>query len=141
MALLSRRRFERRLAELLTRMLSSQEHALLYLSVDNSALEKPVIKTALSTLKSSDLMASLGGGEFVILLPDCTEARALQTARLLRIALRRLRFSRVRTVSLGFGIGLVMITGSQTSSATVMDSARVASRAAIAKGYDSIVSG
>jgi diguanylate cyclase (GGDEF)-like protein len=150
MPLLNRRDFEQRLADVLARTLPLQEHALLYLSVDGlehgadadlparAALQQAVIAVAQSTLRPGDVTAQLESGEFALLLTDCSEDQALQTARLLRLALEHMRFQQTKTVTFGFNIGIATVAWGQIDAMAILANARRACHRAKTMGYDSI---
>ena len=125
--LVNRQEFERRLERLLRQMGGHQEHALLYMDMDNfktvndscghaagDDLLKQVADIFSHAVRQRDTLARLGGDEFGLLLEHCPQTAALSTASDLRYALEHEHFSwQNRRFKLGVSIGLVSITGSR----------------------------
>ncbi len=126
--LFNRRAFERKLQRLIEDV-ESEEHALLYLDLDQfkvvndtcghaagDALLKQLGGLMRDRLRSGDILARLGGDEFAVILPHCPRDQALSCAEKLRQAIQEFRFiCQDTTFAVGVSIGLVPFrSGKQT---------------------------
>lgn len=143
--LISRREFERRLTRLVEDAHASpQQHALLYLDLDNFKVVNDVcghlggdeLLKQLSFLLSeqmrrNDTLGRLGGDEFAALLENCPRDKALDIAEKLRRTISEFRFVwGNKTLDVGVSIGLVMVDADTASLADALSAADVACYAA-----------
>ncbi|VAX09376.1 diguanylate cyclase/phosphodiesterase (GGDEF & EAL domains) with PAS/PAC sensor(s) [hydrothermal vent metagenome] len=137
----NRSQFEHRLHSLLiTQEAKHQEHALLYLDLDQfkivndtcgHAAGDELLREITSVLKykirQSDSLARLGGDEFGVLLPNCPLDAALRIANGLRKVVKNFRFAwEGKIFALGISIGLVPFNGSTEDASNIMISADTA---------------
>ncbi|HEU4460794.1 MAG TPA: EAL domain-containing protein [Methylibium sp.] len=122
--LINRTEFEARLARVLQRRSEPQEHALLFLDLDqfklvNDAcghavgdeLLRQVSRMLKQAIRSRDTLARLGGDEFGILLEHCTVEQAQRVAQKICDRMDDFRFvHEQRRFRLGTSIGLVPLT-------------------------------
>ncbi len=126
--LFNRRAFERKLQQLIEDI-EAEEHALLYLDLDQfkvvndtcghaagDALLTQLGDLMRERLRSGDILARLGGDEFAVILPHCPRDQALSCAEKLRQAIQEFRFIwQDTTFAVGVSIGLVPFqSGKQT---------------------------
>lgn len=76
-----------------------------------------VAETLKATLRVTDLPIRLGGDEFFVLLPDCSESQASEIVTRLRIAISQLRLKTVAGVffEISVSIGAVTLPGHNTT--------------------------
>ncbi|PTQ80024.1 PAS domain S-box-containing protein/diguanylate cyclase (GGDEF)-like protein [Nitrosospira multiformis] len=129
--LINRHEFERRLKQALESDEQTDEHALLYLDLDQfkivndtcghlagDELLKQLTSLLQAKLRKNDTLARLGGDEFGLLLEKCSRGPALRIAEVLRQTVQEFRFVwEERLFSLGISIGLATFSsGGQTFS-------------------------
>ncbi|MCC5870266.1 MAG: PAS domain S-box protein [Gammaproteobacteria bacterium] len=152
--LINRTEFEGRLASSLDEVRRHPErmHALLYLDLDQfkvindtaghvagDHLLKQVTEVLLSRVRTSDVLARIGGDEFALLLQDCPARKALQVADDLREAILEHRFCwKERSMSISASIGVVSVTTASPSAEEVFSLADVACYAAKDEGRNRI---
>ncbi|MBT77462.1 MAG: EAL domain-containing protein [Gammaproteobacteria bacterium] len=94
-----------------------------------------------SKIRWRDTLARLGGDEFGLLLESCTLEDAMNTAEMLRAAIREFKFSwDERSLSLGVSIGVVPITAENQDVATLLTAADSAAQAAKEAGRNRVYS-
>jgi len=140
--LINRSEFESRLVAALDKSHedADQEHALLYLDLDQfkvindtfghtagDELLRKISELIQSNIRTTDTLARLGGDEFGILLEHCDEARALEIAEVIRVAIEDFRFSwKESFTSVRASIGIVLLNSSSGDVASIMSFADVA---------------
>jgi len=140
--LINRREFENQLTGALQSAHDNVElsHALLYLDLDQfkvvndtfghtagDELLRKITGIVQANVRSTDIVARLGGDEFGILLERCDQARAMQIAEALRLAVEEFRFEwQEAFTNVRCSIGVVMINDESPSVASVMSYADVA---------------
>jgi len=140
--LINRGEFENQLVAALRRIRDDRDvvHAVLYIDLDQfkvvndtfghsagDELLRRITKVIQSNVRSSDIVARLGGNEFGILLEACDQARAMEVAEALRLAVEQFRFSwQDAHASVRCSIGVVMMTHENASATAVMSHADVA---------------
>jgi len=122
--LYNRAEFDRRLSQLLDEAeVEGSKHCLLYLDIDRfkvvndtcghvagDELLRQVASLIKHSIRSSDLLARIGGDEFAILLSNCELEVAQRIAETIRLEFQRFRFAWADKVfSQGVSIGLVSI--------------------------------
>jgi diguanylate cyclase (GGDEF)-like protein/PAS domain S-box-containing protein len=122
--LYNRSEFDRRLSQLLEEAeVEGGKHCLLYLDIDRFRVVNDtcghtagdeLLRQAASlikrTIRSSDLLARIGGDEFAILLGNCVLDAAQRIADAIRLEFQRFRFAwEEKTFSQSVSIGLVSI--------------------------------
>ena len=153
--LFNRREFEHRLRELINQAEvsgSDQEHAMLYLDLDQfklvndtcghlagDELLKRLAQFMQSHVRNDDVLARLGGDEFGLLLRGCPLVKAQEIAEKLRSLVRDFRFVwGEREFEIGVSIGLAPIHGTGQTLVDVMADADMACYAAKEKGRNRI---
>jgi diguanylate cyclase (GGDEF)-like protein/PAS domain S-box-containing protein len=141
--LLNRREFENRLVSALDLIKSNAEetHALLYVDLDQfkvvndtfghaagDALLKQVSEIIQTQVRSTDVLARLGGDEYGILLERCSQERAVEVAESIRGEIEGYRFEwQDSFTTVRCSIGVVLVTNeNQGDVAGLMSSADVA---------------
>jgi diguanylate cyclase (GGDEF)-like protein/PAS domain S-box-containing protein len=140
--LINRREFENRLAAALKSVQAdpSLHHVVIYVDLDQfkvvndtcghaagDMLLRQVTGLLQTRVRASDVIARLGGDEFGILLEHCTTEMALRLADGLRQAIRDHRFMwDGHTMQIGASIGIVEMTRTTESIATLLSAADVA---------------
>ena len=141
--LLNRREFENRLASALDVIKSNAEetHALLYVDLDQfkvvndtfghaagDALLKQVSELIQTQIRSTDVLARLGGDEYGILLERCSKDRAVEVAEGIRGKIEGYRFEwQGSFTTVRCSIGVVLVTSeNEADVAELMSSADVA---------------
>jgi diguanylate cyclase (GGDEF)-like protein len=90
-------------------------------------------------IRTSDLLARVGGDEFCILLENCVLERAKEVAESLRVAVHDFRFFwNGKLFSVGVSIGIVGIDGNSGSANDILSAADIACYAAKERGRDAI---
>ncbi len=151
--LYNRAEFDRRLSQLLEEAeVEGSKHCLLYLDIDRFKVVNDtcghvagdeLLRQAASLIKhsirSSDLLARIGGDEFAILLGNCSLEVAQRIAENLRLEFQRFRFAWADKVfSQGISIGLVSIDKESQGLQQVLSYADTACYAAKEAGRNQI---
>jgi len=151
--LVSRREFEHRLeASIEAGHADGQEHAVLYLDLDNfkivndtcghlvgDELLKQLAFLLSEQMRRNDTLARLGGDEFGALLERCPLDKAMEIAEKLRQIVSEFRFSwGGKTFDVGVSIGLVMVGPDTASLTEVLSMADVACYAAKEAGRNRV---
>ena len=90
-------------------------------------------------IRTSDLLARVGGDEFCILLENCVLERAKEVAETLRVAVHDFRFFwNGKLFSVGVSIGIVGIDRNSGSANDILSAADIACYAAKERGRDAI---
>lgn len=98
-----------------------------------------VARALRSQVRASDLAARVGGDEFAVLLPGCSEQRAAAIAESIRDAIGRQRVLRAgRAFSVGASIGLSSFTADDESADCLLRRADAAAYAAKRAGRDRV---
>jgi diguanylate cyclase (GGDEF)-like protein/PAS domain S-box-containing protein len=140
--LINRREFENRLITALDGIRGNPDktHALLYLDLDQfkvvndtfghsagDALLRQLSQLVHQNIRSTDVLARLGGDEYGILLERCSEERAMEVAESIRGAVEGYRFEwQDSFTTIRCSIGVVMVTSENADVAGLMSSADVA---------------
>ena len=140
--LINRPEFENHLVAALERIQeqSDLENALLYLDLDQfkvvndtfghaagDELLRQVTELIQANIRSTDTVARLGGDEFGVLLERCDQARAMEVAEAIRLAVEQHRFVwQDAFTNVRCSIGVVMVAADSPSAASVMSYADVA---------------
>ncbi len=151
--LFNRREFELRLLHALERSREDySEHALCYMDLDQfkiindtcghvagDELLRQLSTQLQKTVRPNDTLARLGGDEFAVLITDCDLERAVQTANALRQTIVDYRFLwGDSSFSIAVSIGLVPISHTSQSIASVLSAADTACYAAKDEGRNRI---
>jgi diguanylate cyclase (GGDEF)-like protein/PAS domain S-box-containing protein len=152
--LINRREFENRLADAVASARSDRAltHALIYVDLDQfklvndtcghpagDRLLKQITGLLQTRIRTSDILARLGGDEFGILLETCTPEQAMRIADSLRQAIREYRFVwNDAAINVGASIGIVEISRTTESVASIMSAADVACYAAKDQGRNRV---
>ncbi|HTV95060.1 MAG TPA: PAS domain S-box protein [Steroidobacteraceae bacterium] len=152
--LINRREFESRLTRAVesARGGAACRQVLLYLDLDQfklvndtcghpagDQLLRQITGVLQSRVRPGDVLARLGGDEFGILLADCSLDQALRVADTLRQAIRDYRFIwQDGVLAIGVSVGIVQITESTPTVASVMSAADVACYAAKDQGRNRV---
>ena len=151
--LYNRTEFDRRLSQLLEEAeVEGTKHCLLYLDIDRfkvvndtcghvagDELLRQVGSIIKHAIRSSDLLARVGGDEFAILLSSCELDVALRIADAIRLEFQRFRFAwEDKTFSQSVSIGLVSIDSASEGLQQVLSFADTACYAAKEAGRDQI---
>ena len=130
--LINRTEFERHLNAIKENAQNNSEtHALLYIDLDQfklvndscghlagDELLRKLTRHLQHDIRSSDILARLGGDEFGVLLKHCRPECAIKIANGLLNSIRNYRFVwNDRSFRVGASIGLVMVTGSESTDA------------------------
>ena len=150
--LVNRPEFERRLQRVLQTPDDRARHALCYLDLDQfkvindtcghtsgDELLRQVGVILKASVRKRDTVARLGGDEFAILMEHCTLEQANRVAREVREKIAEYRFRwNEHVFGLGVSIGLVQITESSGSMASLMKQADAACYAAKEHGRNRV---
>ena len=151
--LASRGAFEQRTQELLDRVRTEGSvHALLFMDLDQfkvvndtcghtagDELLRQLSAVLKAQVRAHDMLARLGGDEFGALLEACPPAKALEIAEKLRATVQDFRFIwQNKSFAVGISIGLVQLTATTESVATIMSQADLACYAAKDAGRNRI---
>ena len=150
--LINRGEFEERLQRLVTRTRNNDQHALLYLDLDQfklindtgghaagDELLRQISVSLRPKLREGDALARLGDDEFGVLLECCPAEAALRIAQSFLEAISNLRFVwQGRTFRIGVSIGLVNFRAGRTTVSSVLAAADAACHVAKSKGRDSV---
>ncbi|MEN9726816.1 MAG: hypothetical protein RL434_1182 [Pseudomonadota bacterium] len=150
--LVNRPEFERRLQRVLQNADAESKHALCYLDLDQfkvindtcghtagDELLRQIGVILRSTVRKRDTVARLGGDEFAILMEHCTLQQANRVAREVREKIAEYRFRwNEHVFGLGVSIGLVQITESSGSMASLLKHADAACYAAKEHGRNRV---
>ena len=152
--LINRREFENQLVAELeeTHHNSEHTHALLYVDLDQfkvvndtfghtagDELLLQVSEIIQANIRSTDILARIGGDEFGVLLQYCDSERAGEVAEVIRVAIEEHRFAwQDAFTNIRCSIGVVMVTNESPSVGSVMSSADVACYAAKDMGRNRI---
>jgi diguanylate cyclase (GGDEF)-like protein/PAS domain S-box-containing protein len=150
--LVNRPEFERRLQRVLQSPDDTARHALCYLDLDQfkvindtcghtagDELLRQVGVILRGSVRKRDTVARLGGDEFAILMEHCTLPQANRVAREVREKIAEYRFRwNEHVFGLGVSIGLVQITESSGSMASLMKQADTACYAAKEHGRNRV---
>ena len=151
--LINRSDFERRLTRVLeTARTSHDEHALCYLDLDQfkvindtcghmagDELLRQLSHVLSTSVRKRDTLARLGGDEFGVLMEHCTLAQARRVANKVRRAVEEFRFVwEEQAFRIGVSIGLVPITETSESVATLLSAADSACYAAKDEGRNRV---
>ncbi|MCU7828317.1 MAG: EAL domain-containing protein [Candidatus Thiodiazotropha sp. (ex Myrtea sp. 'scaly one' KF741663)] len=151
--LYNRTEFDRRLSQLLEEAeVEGTKHCLLYLDIDRfkvvndtcghvagDELLRQVGSVIKQAIRSSDLLARVGGDEFAILLSNCALDVAQRIADAIRLEFQRYRFAwQDKTFSQSVSIGLVSIDNASEGLQQVLSFADTACYAAKEAGRDQI---
>jgi PAS domain S-box/PAS domain S-box/diguanylate cyclase (GGDEF) domain len=148
--LVNRREFESRLQRALASYNDPQSYILLYLDLDQfkvvndtcghaagDELLRQVSALLRSRIRARDTLARLGGGEFGILLENCSEQHAMRIANNLRKIIKNFHFEWEDEIfSIGVSIGLIAIPQSGQNISEVLAAADTACYAAKEKRRD-----
>src|SRR5210317_1776903 len=140
--LVNRREFENRLGVALDAIKDNNEetHALLYVDLDQfkvvndtfghtagDALLRQLSEQIQGSIRSTDILARMGGDEFGILLERCSEDRAIEVAESIRGAIEGYRFDwQDSFTTIRCSIGVVLVNSENADAASLMSSADVA---------------
>lgn len=135
--LYNRLKFEERLITLLNEITADQEHALLYLDLDQfkivndtcghiagDELLRQVSAALQDEMRKEDTLARLGGDKFGVLLKNCAPDNAKIIAEKLRQRIKNLRFGwQDKTFEIGVSIGVVAITPNHAGAPSILSTA------------------
>jgi diguanylate cyclase (GGDEF)-like protein/PAS domain S-box-containing protein len=135
--LVNREEFERRLKRVFDERVPHDEHALLYLDLDQfkivndscghmagDEMLKQIAQLLQTCLRKRDTLARLGGDEFGALLEHCTPELAVRIAEKMRRAVHAFRFLwEEHQFGVGVSIGVVPITDTSDSIQEIMKAA------------------
>ncbi len=152
--LINRREFENQLVAALdkTRENPDNSHALLYVDLDQfkvvndtfghtagDELLLQVSEIIQANVRSTDIVARIGGDEFGVLLENCDRDRAREVAEVIRIAVEEHRFVWQESfINVRCSIGVVMVSHESPSVGSIMSSADVACYSAKDMGRNQI---
>jgi diguanylate cyclase (GGDEF)-like protein/PAS domain S-box-containing protein len=152
--LINRREFENYLVSTLDKLRDNNEetHALLYVDLDQfkvvndtfghtagDALLRQLSDLIQANIRSTDVLARLGGDEYGILLERCSDERAIEVAEDIRGSIEGYRFEwQDSFTTMRCSIGVVMINSENADVASVMSSADVACYSAKDTGRNQI---
>ena len=143
--LASRGAFEQRAQELLDQAWGAGSvHALLFMDLDQfkvvndtcghtagDELLRQLSAVLKAHVRANDMLARLGGDEFGVLLQGCLPANAVEIAEKLHATAQDFRFTwQNKSFAVGISIGLVQISSTTESVATIMSQADLACYAA-----------
>lgn len=151
-SLINRRQFDVLLSRLIDGTKSEDQHALLYMDLDQfkvvndtagHAAGDEMLRQLADKLRAhmhgSDTLARLGGDEFGVLLENRSLDEALKVANALRKTVQDFRFTfEGRSFGVGVSIGLAPITADSGSPANLMSCADAACYAAKDKGRNRV---
>ncbi|KPJ95926.1 MAG: hypothetical protein AMJ53_01765 [Gammaproteobacteria bacterium SG8_11] len=136
--LINRREFEVRLSQSLENArIDSQEHALIYMDMDNfkivndscghlagDELLKQFCALLKTHVRNTDTFARLGGDEFAVLLIGCPMQQAKNIAAEIQERVQEFRFLwNDRSFEVGVSMGITLITSQSNSSTEVLNNA------------------
>ncbi|MFA5172462.1 MAG: EAL domain-containing protein [Sulfuriferula sp.] len=138
--LYNRLKFEENLLHMLATTDASDQHALLYIDLDQfkivndtcghmagDELLRQLTRELKHNIRQSDTLARLGGDEFGVLLRNCSLTRAQAVADKIRQSVKEFRFAwHDKTFEIGASIGLVSITQDNLNAANIMSTADLA---------------
>ncbi len=152
--LINRREFENQLVASLekTHENPNHTHALLYIDLDQfkvvndtfghtagDELLRQVSEIIQANIRSTDIVARIGGDEFAVLLEYCDRDRAREVAEVIRLAVEEHRFDwQEAFTNVRCSIGVVMVTHESPSVGSIMSSADVACYSAKDMGRNKI---
>lgn len=152
--LINRREFENQLVTALDKTHDNPDrvHALLYIDLDQfkvvndtfghtagDELLLQVSEIIQSNVRSTDIVARIGGDEFGVLLEHCDRDRARDVAEVIRVAVEGHRFIWQESfTNVRCSIGVVMVSHESSSVGSIMSSADVACYSAKDKGRNQI---
>jgi diguanylate cyclase (GGDEF)-like protein/PAS domain S-box-containing protein len=151
--LLTRRKFDRYLEEILLSLQSERDtHGLFYIDLDQfklvndtcghlcgDELLRQVGQLLRKQIRSKDILSRLGGDEFGLILVSCSQNEALQIGEKILHAFSQFHFSwEDQIFTLGASIGGVIIDGPYYNSETLMKQADTACYIAKEKGRNRI---
>jgi diguanylate cyclase (GGDEF)-like protein/PAS domain S-box-containing protein len=150
--LFNRAEFERRLTKLLARTGAGNQHALLYIDLDqfkvvndtcgHAAGDQLLCQVASSMhdrLREADTLARLGGDEFGVLLENCPASKAREIAEDILGAVRDLRFVwDDKSFLIGASIGMVPVAGENLDGTRLLSAADTACYAAKDEGRNRV---
>ncbi len=151
--LVNRRGFEEQLrAAIALGGEADKQHALLFIDLDRFKLIndssghaagdeflRQIAAALRARVRSSDVLARIGGDEFAVLLHACPVEQALRIANAIRMEVSDFRFIwREKIFHVGASIGLVVLSDPTASAAEVLDQADTACYAAKDGGRDQI---
>lgn len=151
--LMNRSGFESTLiASLASTQSRNLEHILLHVNIDQlhvindlmgfqegDMLIRRVAKTLTATLRDSDVVSRLGGGEFGVLLPNCDIRQGFAVAEKIRAAIGDLSVvADKRTLDVSVCIGIAQVSRESDGIASIMAAAEIACKAAKDEGKDRI---
>jgi diguanylate cyclase (GGDEF)-like protein len=151
--LMNRSGFESMLvASLASTQSNNLEHVLLHINIDQlhvindlmgfqegDMLIRRVAKTLKVTLRDTDVVSRLGGGEFSVLLPSCDIRQGYAVAEKVQQAVRELTVvSAQRTLDVSMCIGVSIVNRDAEGIVGVMAAAEIACKAAKDQGKDRI---
>lgn len=150
--LYNRLKFEERLNQLLANTEEHNQHALLYLDLDQfkivndtcghmagDELLRQLAAELKNCIRQGDILARLGGDEFGVLLENCNLERAAEIADKIRIEVKGFRFIwHDKTFEIGASIGVAGITADNLNAANILSAADLACYAAKDMGRNRI---
>ncbi len=151
--LVNRRGFEEQLHKAITvEREPGKQHTLLFLDLDRFKLIndsgghaagdeflRQIAAVLRARVRTSDVLARMGGDEFAVLLHACPVEQALRIANAIRMDVSNFRFVwREKVFHVGASIGLVVMSDPAAGAAEIMEQADVACYAAKEAGRDQI---
>jgi diguanylate cyclase (GGDEF)-like protein len=151
--LMNRNGFESMLiASLASTQSKNLQHVLMHINIDQlhvindlmgfqegDMLIRRVAKTLKATLRDTDIVSRLGGGEFSVLLPNCDMRQGYSVAQKAQRSLRELSVvSAQRTLDVSACIGLSVVNRDAEGIVGIMAAAEIACKSAKDQGKDRI---
>ncbi len=151
--LMNRSGFESSLvASLASTQSKNLEHVLLHINIDRlhvvndlmgyqegDMLIRRVARCLRATLRDTDVVSRIGGGEFAVLLPNCDVRQGYSVAEKIRASVTELSVvSAQRTLDVSTCIGIAQVTRDTEGIVAVMAAAEIACKAAKDGGRDRI---
>lgn len=151
--LMNRSGFESSLvASLASTQSKNLEHVLLHINIDRlhvvndlmgyqegDMLIRRVARCLRATLRDTDIVSRIGGGEFAVLLPNCDVRQGYSVAEKIRASVTELSVvSAQRTLDVSTCIGIAQVTRDTEGIVAVMAAAEIACKAAKDGGRDRI---
>ena len=151
--LMNRSGFESSLvASLASTQSKNLQHVLLHVNIDRlhvvndlmgyqegDMLIRRVARCLSATLRDTDIVSRIGGGEFAVLLPNCDVRQGFSVAEKIRATINELSVvSAQRTLDVSTCIGLAQVTRDTDGIVAVMAAAEIACKAAKDGGRDRI---
>jgi diguanylate cyclase (GGDEF)-like protein/PAS domain S-box-containing protein len=150
--LYNRLKFEEHLNQLLTNVEPRDQHALLYLDLDQfkivndtcghmagDELLRQLATVLLDCIRRGDILARLGGDEFGVLLGNCNLIQAEEIAEKMRHQVKEFRFAwHDKIFEIGASIGVVGITTDNLNAANILSNADLACYAAKDRGRNRV---